>query len=406
MLSFFYRIGIELYFLLLKFVSIKNKKAAELIEGQKLTFKSLQNLPKNGNKRIWFHCASLGEFEQAKPVIEKIKDRNPDVFIAITFFSPSGYSIAKSYLLADWVGYLPKDTPRNAEKFFGLLQPSIAVFVKYEIWPFYLKHIQAKIPTFLISAKFYKGGVLNPFVKSLYWPILNGFTKIFLQDPNSFNLLKNQNLSNIELSGDTRVERVLSLKNTFFDSNLFDSFKRDSKLLILGSSWEKEENLLLETLPKLPETYKVIIVPHDVNRSKQIKNKFSAYNSELFSEFRMGKVEWTRVLIIDSIGILSKLYRMADIAFVGGGYSNALHNIFEPAVYGVPVLYGPNSQKYPEGELFEKQGIGFRINSYQDLISYTQKDSDFFEKVKVNSTKFFSENQDVCNNIVNQILKD
>src|SRR5690606_18118708 len=153
-------------------------------------------------------------------------------------------------------------------------------------------------------------------------------TKIFLQDPNSFNLLKNQNLSNIELSGDTRVERVLSLKNMHLDSNMFDSFKKDSKILILGSSWEKEENLLFEALPKLPETYKVIIVPHDINRSKQIKKRFSAYNSKLFSELKTETVAETRTLIIDSIGILSKLYRMGDIALVGGGFSNALHNIF------------------------------------------------------------------------------
>ncbi|MCO5254538.1 MAG: 3-deoxy-D-manno-octulosonic acid transferase [Bacteroidetes bacterium] len=403
MFGLLYRIGIELYFLLVRIVSPFNKKATLFLIGRAKTFASLAALPPKSSSRIWFHCASLGEFEQVKPIIEKLKQKQPHVFIAVSFFSPSGYESSKQYKHADWMGYLPKDTKQNARKFINLLQPDKAVYVKYEIWYFLLKELHKyALATYLISAKFREGGLLNPLIKPYFLPLLKGIKKIYLQDNSSYVLLKKEGFTQIELSGDTRVDRVLGIAAQDFDTSQFQSFIQGCKVLMGGSTWQHEENLLLEALAKLPLFVKLIIAPHDIKRSAEIQKKFAKYSTALFSQWN-AEAE-TRVLIIDSIGNLSKLYRIANIALVGGGYHNALHNIYEPSVYGIPVLYGNNAPKYPEASLFAEKGIGFQVTTSGEIYNYTLAADSFYKEVKDKSIRFFNENKGICLRISNELL--
>lgn len=404
MFGIFYRIGIELYFLLVRIVSFSNKKASLFIKGRQSIFSTLATLEPKTYRRIWFHCASLGEFEQAKPIIEQLKTQQPHIFIAVSFFSPSGFEPSKNYQHADWVGYIPKDTSRNANRIISLLQPDCVVFVKYEIWYFLLRELhKQKIATYLVSAKFRKGGLLNPYIKSFFLPLLKGIKKIYLQDVGSYQILKDEGLKQIEITGDTRVDRVIALAAQEFDTTQFEIFVQHSKVLIGGSTWQQEEDLLFEAMQTLPEFIKLIIAPHDIKRSKDIAHKFEKFGVALLSQWQPdGQV---RVVIVDSIGQLSKLYRIANIAFIGGGFNNSLHNIYEPAVYGIPVLYGNNTPKFPEADLFYKNGMGFPIRTAGELYKLTLSSDDFYKTVKSKSAQFFENNRGVCTTISTELLQ-
>lgn len=351
---------------------LKPGKLKAFIEGRKQQDLS-KPLPKSG-KRYWFHCASLGEFEQARPVIEALKAHKPDTSIVITFFSPSGYEQRKDYALADAVLYLPLDTPANARALIQYLQPDEAVFVKYEIWYFYLKQLQkARIPVYLISAVFRPGQFIFSFGGTWLFKLLPGFSSIFLQDENSYQLLKQKGLNNIQLSGDTRYDRVKQNALKVKLNQRIEAFKGTSPLIILGSSWQAEEQLAIELLDD-PEfvQYKVLIVPHDIGQSHidAIYNSVKKHGVSLYTDET--RDTGGRVLLMNTIGHLASAYYYGDLAVIGGAFGKGLHNILEALSFGVPVVFGPNTSKYPEAALAMQSEVALSISDYKGLSSAIQ----------------------------------
>ncbi len=333
----------------------KNKKVIAFIKGRQLVIPKLQ---KHTN-RYWFHCASLGEFEQAKPLIEALKRSELKASIVISFFSPSGYEQQKDYKLADLVIYLPLDTPKNAKKIIELLQPNVVVFIKYEIWYFLLKALfNKKIPVYLISATFRP----NQFIFSIWgrwlFNLLPQYSNIFIQDITSYNLLKSKELNNILLTGDTRFDRVLENSKNVIMNDIIEKFKINKFLIILGSSWEIEEDLIFNyLLLKKRIDFKVLIAPHNAGELniQSILKKFEGFKAQQYTKFDESKE--TNILILDTIGHLASAYYYGNLAFIGGGFTGALHNILEPLSFGLLVITGQNLSKFPEATLAEKEGV-------------------------------------------------
>ncbi len=360
----------HLYFIAIKLVEwllpiytllINKPKLKLFIEGRKQTL-LLPNLPTH-QKRYWFHCASLGEFEQARPVIETLKKKDQTVSIVITFFSPSGYELRKDYALADAVFYLPLDTPSNAAKIIAKINPTQVIFIKYEIWYFLLKALfNQGIPVYLISANFRADQKLFGIFGAWLFKLLPQYKHIFLQNKAAFELLQSKGLENISISGDTRFDRVIENAKQVKANEIIETFKANKPLLILGSSWPKEESILLEYLENNPTPpFKIIIAPHDIsiNRIEDILKKFKTYQPQLYTNFDANNAQ--SILILNTIGHLASAYHYANMAFIGGGFTGQLHNILEPLSFGVPVLAGPNHQKFPEANLANASGVFFNI---------------------------------------------
>ncbi len=386
-MTFFYNIGIFFYRLSIFIASFFNEKAKKWIAGRRDVFEKIEEKfnnqrTANNEQIIWFHCASLGEFEQGRPLIEKLKTENSKLKILVTFFSPSGYEIRKNYKGADYVFYLPMDSKANAEKFLEIINPSIAVFVKYEFWFHYLSELnKRRVPTFLISANFREEQIFFKWYGSFFRQMLKFFTHIFVQNENSKKLLEKINIQNVSVSGDTRFDRVFSTMQASEEIPLIEKFKNGKKLLIAGSTWEEDEkiisNLKSQISPQndgvrnfVRTNLKLIIAPHEVNE-KNIQRIVGLFpNSIRYSHLTTTNNEQqitNSCLIIDNVGMLSRLYRYGDIAYVGGAFGKSLHNILEPAAFGLPVLFGPNHQKFREAaELIEKGGA-FSIANSKEL---------------------------------------
>ena len=364
-----YNFGIYSYGLFIKLVSTFNPKAKEWINGRKDLFKKLPNV---ANENVyWFHCASLGEFDQALPVINLLKSNNPSIYILVTFFSPSGYlHFHKRNHKADFVCYLPLDTPKNAENFIRHFNPTKVFFVKYEFWANYIFEVKKnKGSLFSISAifrpeqRFFKKD--NRFFKS----ILYQFDHFFVQNELSADLLKSIEILNYTITGDTRFDRVIENKNNITKNEILEHFSEGEKLVILGSTWPIDEKLIIPLINNENWKQKVIIAPHDISENhisdiiKSLRTSFIKY-----SEIEKGNVyKNQKVLILDTIGHLANAYSYGEIAYVGGGFSGSLHNILEPAVFGLPVLFGPKHTRFPEGEMFIKEGIGFSISTQSEF---------------------------------------
>ncbi len=337
-----------------------NKKIRLFVNGRKDVFKLLEAKISKTDTVIWFHCASLGEFEQGRPVIEKIKSQilNPkSAFynhkILVTFFSPSGYEIRKDYALADVVCYLPLDTKQNAKKFIELVHPEIAIFVKYEFWPNLLRELKRKkVNTILISGIFRKNQSFFKWYGGWMQKSLTAFNHFFVQNKDSKTLVNRIGFTNVTLSGDTRFDRVFDITTQEIILKSIEKFKDNKPTLIAGSTWLKGEEFLVDYInTKALENQKFIIAPHTITKSSIEKLKKSiTKNTLLFSEIESHEVQNFQVLIIDSIGLLSKIYHYADIAYVGGGFGVGIHNILEPATFGVPVIIGPNYHKFNEAK--------------------------------------------------------
>lgn len=369
MMQFLYLVFIKVVEWLLPVVSkfSSNPKIKAFVEGRKTIFNQLQ-LPPHP-ERYWFHCASLGEFEQARPVMESIKQNKPSASIVVSFFSPSGYEQTKNYSLAEVVFYLPLDTPANARKLISAIQPKAVFFIKYEIWFFILKTLfRNNIPVYLISANFRKGQYILSIWGLWLFKLLKGYKTIFLQNKASYDLLKNKGLNNIALSGDTRYDRVFDNSQRIKENANIAAFKNNLPLLILGSSWPKEEEILLQYLKNnesIPFT--IIIAPHDISDKhiSDIQLQFAEYNPVLYTAYNSSEV--SKVMILNTIGHLASAYYYADFAFIGGGFTGQLHNILEPLSFGVPVITGPIHLKFPEAEMAKKEGVLFEIQSADDL---------------------------------------
>lgn len=375
-MNFFYSISIRFYSFIVGIVSLWNPKAKQWKTGRKNWQTKLIEGTKEMNNVHWFHCASLGEFEQARPLIEKIKKNKKEVFILLSFFSPSGYEIRKNYEFADYICYLPIDTKKNAKQFLETLKIEKAYFVKYEVWPNFFKAIKKnEIPFYLISATFREGQIYFKNSSKWFLNLLKLPTQIFVQDEASKMLLDKHKIKSI-VAGDTRYDRVMENAQKAIPIPLIEEFTSSKFTLLAGSSWEKEEKMISEFLEKnnpysFREELKVIIAPHDVSKS-HIKGIIDVLGTEIqtikLSEINSNTdLKKYEVLIIDNIGMLSNLYQYASVAFVGGGFTNALHNILEPATFGIPVLYGNNNLKFPEAKEMAKFGGGIEVETQIDF---------------------------------------
>lgn len=359
-MSFIYNCAVYLAIFFLKIAAFFSPKLKLFVAGRKNVFTFLKNTIANETNIIWLHTASLGEFEQGLPVIEKLKSTYPNYKILVTFFSPSGYEVKKNSTSADFITYLPLDTKRNAEKFVEIVHPKLVIFVKYEIWPNYLSTLKnKKIPTLLISALFNKKQIYFKGYGAFMRNSLSAFTHFFVQDAHSKNLLSTLGYNNTSVSGDTRFDRVLEILQRDNHLDFIEKFKENNFCIVAGSTWPEDEAILVDYINTTNESIKLILAPHTI-KPDNIKKLAAAIQKKtvLYSEHDNQNLSEFDVFIIDTIGMLTKIYSYAEIAYVGGGFSTGLHNTLEPAVFGIPVIIGPKYSGFKEAEeLVEKNGI-------------------------------------------------
>lgn len=379
-----YIIGIKIYNLLIRMVSIFNPKAKLFINGRKTVFTQITQQVDPSKKSIWFHFASLGEFEQGRPVLEKIKALFPSKQIVVTFFSPSGYEIRKNYALAH-VFYLPLDTESNAKRFIKSINPEMAIFTKYEFWHFYFTALEEQnIPLYVISGIFRPNQAFFKWYGGFYRNILKSVTYFFVQNEESKNLLSGIGFANVTLNGDTRFDRVYENAQEPKKLTDIETFIGNSPAIVCGSTWPDDEKLLANLPEKYPE-WKFIIAPHEIHEShiENIEKQFSA-DSLRFSDFKKGlaivnssKKNTSRktsdlslsVLIIDNIGMLSSLYQYGKLAYIGGGFGAGIHNTLEAAAFGLPVIFGPKYEKFQEAKDLISNGAAKSISKTGELIA-------------------------------------
>lgn len=370
-MRFLYNFGIRCYGLAVKMVSGRNVKAAKMIAGQTETFdRIIENIDTEA-PYVWVHAASLGEFEQGRPFIEKLKREMPGIKILLTFFSPSGYEVRKNYSGADLVCYLPFDTPRNARRFINLVRPKAAVFVKYEFWRNYLEELhRLEIPTYLISSIFRPRQAFFKPWGGMFRKMLRCYTTIFVQDKESATLLKGIGMDNVMVTGDTRFDRVTDIMRSVHEVQGLESFATpDTFTLVVGSSWPADEDIYLPWVKSHPEV-RCIIAPHEfdecrIARLRKRLGEGTVLMSEIKSDPSVGAS--ARHVIVDCFGLLSSLYRYGKVAYIGGGFGAGIHNINEAAVYGIPVVFGPNHQKFKEAIDMIECGGGISVKDSTSL---------------------------------------
>lgn len=383
-MNLFYSFGIHVYGLLIRTAALFNPKAQLWRDGRKGIIEfirrelELRRGKQGGKKTIWFHCASLGEFEQGRPLIEAWKKEHPDHFIILTFFSPSGYEHRKNYNVADLVCYMPLDTPANARTFIDLVKPNAVIFVKYEFWFNYLNILQERgIPHYLVSAIFRADQHFFKWYGDWTRNILKGFTHIFVQNENSLELLEFVGITNATVSGDTRFDRVVAIASEKREIPMVQAFCNEKMVLVAGSSWPEDEKLLIRFVSENPGKFKLILVPHEIH-DDAIRNLINTSGMKAcrYSEGSLEKAGNADILIIDAVGILSQVYRYGQVAYIGGGFGAGIHNILEPAVYGMPVIFGPIYHKFQEAvDLVEAKGA-YSIHNYNELERILRKFSD------------------------------
>lgn len=371
LLDILYNIIIYIAGFHLKLIALFNVKIKLGVDGRSKTFKTLQETINDHDQVFWFHCASLGEYEQGLPVFKVLRERFKTHKIVLSFFSPSGYEIRKNTNVADVVVYLPLDTKRNANKFLDIVHPKFTVFVKYDIWPNYLEELRKrKLRAILISAAFRSSQSYFKFYGAIFRKALTAFEHIFVQNESSKTLLNSIHINNVTVSGDTRYDRVSQQLEQNNTQDFIAEFKQDKICLVIGSSWPEDEELLIPYINEsISKDIKFIIAPHNIktNQIENLKNNIKA-KTILFSEKEKQKLTDCSVFIVDTIGLLNKIYSYAELAYVGGGMGfKGLHNILEPAVFGVPVIIGKNYQKFPEAiQMIENAGV-ISISNFKEL---------------------------------------
>lgn len=370
-----YSLLIHLYALMIELASLFHKKARLMRFGQWKTNSILREKIDRNAKYIWFHASSLGEFEQGRPMIEKIKAEYPQYKILLTFFSPSGYEVRKNYELADVICYLPFDTPFKVKKFLNLANPCMAIFIKYEFWGNYLSELKKReIPTYIISAIFRKEQLFFKWYGGTYRKMLHLFTHLFVQDEQSKNLLNNYGIDNVSITGDTRFDRVWDVYNKRKEILPVEIFAKQAgennqKILITGSSWPQDEEIFINYFNEQPDI-RLIIAPHEIHREHlmHIQSQLKRSFSRLSEDFNYESFD-RDCLIVDSFGLLSSIYRYGDIAYIGGGFGTGIHNTLEAAVYGIPVIFGPKYHKFKEAKDLIEVGGGFPVNNADEFNS-------------------------------------
>lgn len=363
-----YRLAIQSYFAAIRVAALFDNKAKLFADGRKGLLEKIRlAFSKETRKSIWMHCASLGEFEQGRPVLEELKKQYPQHAIVLTFFSPSGYEVRKNYKGADYVFYLPVDSDEHAKAFLDIIRPSLCLFVKYEFWYYYLHNLAArKIPTVLVSAIFKKEQGFFKWYGGLQRHMLRCFTHIFVQDARSRELLAGIHIGNVTVSGDTRFDRVLKAARQVTELPVAETFAGNHKVLIAGSTWREDELFLHKAFARLPRDWKLILVPHEVN-DEHINDVAELFGSEsgLWTDAlkNVSAISDKRVLIVNKVGLLLQLYRYGRVAWIGGGFGKeGVHNVLEAAVYGVPCVCGPIFHQFIEAEELIAEGGAFTLS--------------------------------------------
>ena len=376
-----------------------------MIAGREHLFSEIKRkLNSNTHPLVWFHCASLGEFEQGRPVLEKITADYPQYKIVLTFFSPSGYEVRKNYAGADFIFYLPLDSPNNARQFLDLVNPALTVFVKYEFWYYYLSELKRRqIPTFSISAIFRPGQLFFKSYVSFYRNLLHCFTHIFTQNKASADLLAAAGINHVTIAGDTRFDRVLQTAVTVKSIPLVEAFKEDKPIFIIGSSWPQDLEVLLPFVQKWADQVKFIIAPHEMHEKEiaDLQERLTG-RARRFSQAAIQSPENFTVLIIDNIGMLGSLYAYGDYAYIGGAFGKGLHNTLEAAVFGLPLFFGPNYQKFQEAIDLVSLEVALPVNNTTELdaaFSRIFADTSLYQ-TKAAQAKNYVQNQAGATNII------
>ena len=378
-----YSLALYLYVLAIILVSPFHKKARLIVKGQWQTFRILKKKIRDDEKYVWFHAASLGDFEQGRPLMERLRREHPEYKILLTFFSPSGYEVRKNYEGADVICYLPFDTPGNVMSFLRLAHPCMAFFIKYEFWNNYLHACHFKnIPVYSVSSIFRENQVFFRWYGKAYGHVLKCITHFFVQNEFSRELLLRKGFSNVTVVGDTRFDRVLDIAKQAKELPIVEQFKQGSRLMVAGSSWGPDEDLIIPYFNEHPEL-KLIIAPHVIKEShlKEIEGKLQR-PSIRYTQVSEENITKADCLIIDCFGLLSSIYRYGEIAYVGGGFGVGIHNVPEAAVYGVPVMFGPKNRKFREAQALLQLGGSFEIideASFKETLDRLLTDEDFLK---------------------------
>ncbi len=377
---FIYNLAIQMYaFGIRVAAALGNPKAKLWVEGRKNWRSKIPESLKPDESRVWFHCSSLGEFEQGRPVIEEFKMRNEKLKIVLTFFSPSGFEIRKNYSGADYVFYLPADTKANSKDFIELIKPEKVFFTKYEYWHHYFHQLKKKnIPLYMVSAVFRPDDRFFKSYGSFFRNILQCVSHFFVQNEESKSLLMKIGFNNSSVAGDTRFDRVVEVSRNAKEIPVAEKFSRGKIVLVAGSTWSEDEKILADTIKSFSCEWKLIIAPHEINKSRisEVIHTFLNFNLIQFSKASNEELSSYDVLLIDNIGMLSSLYCYGQYAYVGGGFGKGIHNTLEAAVFGIPVFFGPSFEKFNEAKELINCGGGFLISSGEKLKNELRK---FFE---------------------------
>ncbi len=402
-----YTLGIFIYTALVYILSPFNDKAKLWVKGRKGWQEKLVGKIGAGDKYLWIHCASLGEFEQGRPLIEVLKKEKPELKIVLTFFSPSGYEIRKNYQQADIICYLPADTPGNAKKFIDLINPVFVIFVKYEFWNNYISVLHRKgISLYLVSGIFRPGQHFFMWYGSFFRKMLTRFTRIFVQDYKSLTLLEGIGITNVIKAGDTRFDRVMQIADSTRNIPQIEQFRGAGRLFLAGSSWKPDEEIISGYINLYPERMKWVFAPHEIDTAniERLERLFKV-KTVRFSQFTPDSSD-TRVLIIDNIGMLSSAYRYAYIAAVGGGFGKGIHNILEPACWGIPVMFGPNHKKFREAlDLIKENGAKSydSFASFSNILDKWMTDEDDYLRSAKSAANFIRKNIGATEHIIQEI---
>ena len=365
----FYNIVIYLYLLGVAICSLFNEKVRKMWRGERAAFRVLREKVDPNAKYVWFHAASLGEFEQGRPLMEQLRRERPDLKILLTFFSPSGYEVRKNYEGADIVCYLPLDTITNARRFLRTVRPVMAFFIKYEFWYNYLHILKHRgVPVYSVSSIFRPDQVFFKWYGWQYSRVLHCFTHFFVQNEQSRELLGQIGITEVSIAGDTRFDRVLHIKEQAKQLPVVEQFVGEAQqVFVAGSSWPPDEEIFIRYFREHPE-WKLIIAPHVIDEShlQQIEKQLEGRRVVRYTKASAGIAD-AEVLIIDCFGLLSSIYHYGCVAYVGGGFGVSIHNTVEAAVWGIPVIFGPNNQKFQEAQELKACGGGLEISGYDDF---------------------------------------
>lgn len=402
-----YNIGIYIYDFLVHLAALFSRKPRKMIRGHWVIYELLRQQVEKDSRYVWFHAASLGEFEQGRPLMEKIREKYPEYKILLTFFSPSGYEVRRNYKGADIVCYLPFDKPRNVHKFLNIVHPCMAFFIKYEFWKNFLNELhKRRIPVYSVSSIFRKEQIFFKWYGGFYRGVLKSFDQLFVQNETSKRFLSRIHIQRVTVVGDTRFDRVLQIREEAKTLPLVEKFKGNSLTLVAGSSWPPDEDLFIEYFNTHPEM-KLIIAAHviDENHLVEIIGKLQRPYIR-YSKANQQNVTKADCLIIDCFGLLSSIYRYGEIAYVGGGFGAGIHNVLEAAVYGMPVIFGPRYHKFMEArQLIECKGA-FTICNKEELNAVLDKmleDKAYLQEAGRNAGNYVKNNSGATEKILSKI---